>query len=177
MYSAALLHDDRLDTLVPALTAVVEESLFALAGVIDRQGFEGAVANPHVPGDWIVAGVRFEGPVRGRLELACPVACVRALCAAFIGAAAVGDVTEGEVRDFGGELANMVCGTWLTRTWRDEDFRIHPPGTDRTPARAQVLGLHASPGAWQGYLSIDETPIRLGIEWEPDEPGDPGSGA
>jgi hypothetical protein len=174
--------DDYRDALLAAVTEVAEKSLFAFADFSDRAAFDAAAAPLSTDRDWLRAGIRFTGPIDGQFALVVPAGLARRLCAAFAGAEAPDDVGEDDVIDFTGELANMVCGTWLTRTWRHEAFSLTPPrvlhcGPGRKPgveparsSRVAARAVRRSPAGTADtgslYLAIDDTPIRLEIDWD-----------
>ena len=145
-----------------ALTEVAENSLFSFAGNSDVAAFE--TAAPDTGCDWLRACVRFSGPIGGQLSLTAPATLVRRLAASFAGADTADDIGDGDLADFAGELANMVCGAWLTRACGREPFALAPPRV----FPGQRLGADAGPGGTNPgvfYLALDDTPIRLEIDW------------
>lgn len=153
--------------LLAAVTEVAENSLFAFADASDEAAFEEAVTASNTGGgsDWLRACIQFTGPIGGRFELTISGGLARRLSTSFAGAATPDDIGEGDLIDFTGELANMVCGTWLTRACQHESFSLTPPQVLRSrPDRA----THVEPGDAEFtsfYLAIDDTPIRLEIDW------------
>jgi hypothetical protein len=132
-------------SLVDALAAVAESSLFAFCDPCDAATFldlleshaavaDGEVPGPRIGGDpsgaaspWMRAAVQFHGGAFGWIAVTLPTALARALCAAFAGdddTSAVGDDAMG---DFAGELANMTCGLWLTRSTRQQLVELDAP--------------------------------------------------
>jgi hypothetical protein len=149
--------------LLAALTDVAENSLFAFADVSDADRFDDAVRDPVQAGSrWLTASIPFHGSASGRFALTIPETLARRLCASFAGADSIDEIHDGDLFDFSGELANMVCGAWLTRASRHEVFSLRPPRVARTDP--DVL---ADPGADRVYLSIDDVPIRLDVSLSP----------
>jgi hypothetical protein len=157
------------EALLAAVTEVAENSLFAFADASDQASFDAAATAPPGEGgsDWLRAWVHFSGPIAGRFELAVPEPLARHLGASFAGAETGGEISEGDLVDFTGELANMVCGTWLTRSCRHEAFSLTPPDVHRGQPEAAQAGDAASESF---YLSIDDAPIRLTLCWRTARP-------
>ena len=154
---------DHQAALLAAFAEVAENSLFAFADASSEERFDEAART--TPDAWLHAGIRFSGPVGGHLEVVAPATLLRRLCAAFAGAPSPDDIGDHDLFDFAGELTNMVCGTWLTRTWKHESFSLAPPCVFHGPDRSlAVRPDNASPGTV--YLAIDDTPIRLELLWD-----------
>jgi hypothetical protein len=160
---------DSRDALLAAVTEVAENSLFAFADASDETTFTAAATAPLADSgsNWFRACVRFSGPIAGQFELTVPDPLARQLCASFVGTATADDICDDDVIDFAGELANMMCGTWLTRARRHEAFSLSAPLVHR----GQTQGTNAGDGASERfYLSIDDAPIRLELHWDTAEP-------
>jgi hypothetical protein len=145
-----------------AVVEVAENSLFAFADQSDQATFDAAAG---ATGDWICTHIRFTGSTCGTLEVNTPAALVRRLCASFAGASPDDAISESDVVDFAGEFANMVCGTWLTRTCRHESFSLTPPRVIAGSAAIDLGGESGGSSATTLYLAIDDTPIRLVVAW------------
>jgi len=148
-----------------AVSDVAENSLFAFADASEQAAFDAAAAAPLDDGGstWVNACIDFTGSITGRFTLTVPEPLARHLCAAFAGAESADEVSDGDFLDFVGELANMVCGDWLTRASRHEAFsltipRVHPGPPDNNQPGAAAASEHV-------YLSIDDVPIRVQIQW------------
>jgi hypothetical protein len=63
-----------------------------------------------------------------------------------------------DVHDLVGEFANMICGSWLTRTANERTFALSRPTVtdDAMPASAEGAGV---------ALAIDEQPCLVCIEF------------
>ena len=151
--------------LLAAVTEVAENSLFAFADASDQAAFDAAAAASNTDGDWLRARIHFTGPIDGQFSLTVPAALARRLCAAFAGAEISDDIGEGDLIDFTGELANMVCGTWLTRACQHEAFNLTPPRVLRGGPGRPSGGEPGDAQSANVYLAIDDTPIRLEIDW------------
>jgi hypothetical protein len=155
---------DYREALPAALAEVAEFSLFTFVDVSDSAAFFAAAALPIADGgcDWIRADVDFTGVRAGHFAITVPETLARRLCASFAGAETDAPIADRGLLDFTGELANMVCGTWLTRSCRHEAFSLTPPRVRRErPGPAQPSGDRCDPF----YLSLDDAPIRLEIHW------------
>lgn len=151
--------------LCDALVAVAENSLFALAEPMEDWSVECARSGPPAAG-WYLSTVGFRGGFIGAIELAVDADLLRQLCMAFAGLPPDGPLAEEHVLDFGGELANMVCGTWLTRRCPSGRFDLDAPRVLQTPR------LPAPPfaGASQAelWVSLNDVPTRVRLLLSPD---------
>ena len=171
---SSLLLADFQAALLSAVAEVAENSLFAFADASDQTAFESA-ADQSGTDDWLDARIRFTGPVDGQLTVALPGALARRLCAAFAGADSADEVGERDLIDFTGELANMVCGTWLTRTCQHDAFTLMPPIVQCGGPERRVGGSPGDTGPARVYVAIDDTPLLLEIDCGTAAPNGPGS--
>ncbi|MGB7218348.1 MAG: chemotaxis protein CheX [Vicinamibacterales bacterium] len=158
-------------TLLPAVMAeVAEHAFFAWAAPCGERDFADLVAAkdpPHaVPAGsaaWLRARVSFRGVVAGSLEIQLPVELARELGVALTGGAATDGLTDQEMGDVAGELANMLCGVLLTRIDRRQAFELRPPQV----ARMAGVGDGDGPDADQ-FFCVNDYPVavRFGA-WEP----------
>ena len=79
---------------------------------------------------WLTAAIAFSGPFDGVVRMTLPRALAGDLAGAFCGVRPQ-SLDASQVDDFAGELANMVCGLWLTQTHRSERFELTPPVVER----------------------------------------------
>jgi hypothetical protein len=155
---------DYREALPAAVAEVAENSLFSFTDASDQPTFAAAAwtSLSEDGSDWLTAGVDFTGRMAGHFDITVPETLARRLCAAFAGVEQAEEISESDLLDFAGELANMVCGTWLTRSCRQEAFVLTPP---------RVLRLRPIPAAPCDakceclYLSLDDVPIRLQLQW------------
>ncbi len=154
---------ESVEALLAAATEVAETCLFAYVEPSDAAAFEVSVGDGT---GWLWASVRFTGPSHGALEITLPETLARRLCAAFAGAESPDEATDQDLVDFTGELANMVCGAWLTRANNREAFDLTPPRVVRNrPTLDRPVAANAS--TLICYYAIDEAPVRLAAAWGP----------
>lgn len=110
------------DALQAAIAHVAEDSFFAMADVAEP-GWRDAWANQV---EWLEASVVFHGAGEGTLTCRLPRTLARDLSAAFLGLTD-GQVDDSAAFDMIGELANMVCGCWLTRAFPADLFALEHP--------------------------------------------------
>jgi hypothetical protein len=72
-----------------------------------------------------------------------------------------GELSARHIADFTGELANMVCGRWLTETHRTERFDLAAPLVTHTATAAVVRTIDATPGSIG--LSLNDAPVLLAL--------------
>lgn len=155
---------DYREALPAAVAEVAENSLFSFADASDQAAFAAAAWTSLAEdgSDWLCAGVDFSGRIAGRLEITVPETLARRLCASFAGVERGDCISERDLLDFAGELANMVCGTWLTRSYRQNSFALTPPRVVRQRPHAAETCDAAGECL---YLSLDDAPIRLQLRW------------
>ena len=105
---------------------VAEDSLFACAEPCERSRTAGLLEARPVAEPWLTAAIAFSGPFDGVVRMTLPRALAGDLAGAFCGVQPQ-SLDASQVDDFAGELANMVCGLWLTQTHRSERFELAPP--------------------------------------------------
>jgi hypothetical protein len=113
-----------------AVAYVAEEGFFASVEPIGQVEWD-ALCTDH--DTWLESSVRFHGPLGGALRCRLPLALARELVSAFLGME-TGELppTDPLVQDLTGELANMVCGRWLTRT-QGQVFDLEHPVVESVP--------------------------------------------
>lgn len=155
---------DARPTLLAAVAEVAERSLFAFADPADLAGFEERVGHLGRDEPWLTSHVVFAGPASGQFALSLPAPCARTFAAAFAGRESVDEIRDGEMYDFAGELANMVCGAWLTATDPGTRFTLTPPQVEREDA-ACALPSESPDLALVVHATIDDAPVRMVIRW------------
>jgi len=109
------------------MTSAVEEVLETMyfTGVLDC-GL-GCVSPPEPAGaDELAAEIRFQGSQSGRFRVRAPLRLARMLTACFLGREEV-EVPESQAGDVVCELANMICGSILSRLDHKGAFHIGHP--------------------------------------------------
>jgi hypothetical protein len=155
----SLQQPDSLAELGEAAVRVAEDSLFAYAEPCDAARVAGLFQNRPPAEPWLAASVAFTGPFEGAVRLALP----RALCADLAGAfcgVRPQSLDQGQVADFAGELANMVCGSWLTQTHRTGRFALAAPVVADATAREVAISA-TDPGALG--VMLRDTPLVLAL--------------
>ncbi len=125
-----------------ALSEALETSM---ADVLEKMFF---IRTLGVPGDSVslvdmVAGLKFEGDPPGSftLRVSKPAAC--SIAADFLGAEE-SELSEREVSDVVCELANMICGSVLSRVESNSTFRLAAPRmVQELPVAANMAGAPA----------------------------------
>jgi CheY-specific phosphatase CheX len=141
--------------LTDAVLQVAEQSFFAF---VEPCGASHVEARMPADARWLRSVVQFNGETRfGRVEITVPHSLARDLAGAFAGCDA-GDLTESMIQDTTGELCNMVCGLWLTRTRPHTHFALRPPAVSEVdPIDASAAGL--------GFVLINDVPAVFS-RWE-----------
>lgn len=170
-----------------ALVDTAESSFFAFAErctaarfleLMEQHASAAAAAGSHHAADeaWLSAAVAFWGPFSGVLEAEVPETLARELLTSFMGLGPDDAVQESQLRDAIGEFANMVCGTWLTRTCCERRFDLGPPRVRRSP-RPWSVGLsdrtaESRQDEREGVLvgCLNDHPIRVAVRFAPEAP-------
>lgn len=150
------------ESLVKALVTVAERSFFAFAEACDRPRFDEL---SQTAAAWIIATVRFEeAECEGVVSCTLPEELALELFDAFTGRDPSGPMPEAEsVFDLIGELANMVCGLWLTRLTSNHTFTLAKPSAQRVTARPAV----PPPGGDWMLATVNDQPIALDAWMQP----------
>jgi hypothetical protein len=104
--------------------------------------------------DWVQAKVAFHGAGDGVVICRLPRSLARHLSASFLGLSE--DDVSGPVviNDLTGELANMVCGCWLTRAFPKQLFELEQP--------AIAFASEPPPGDWIVSL-LNGSPLGISL--------------
>lgn len=138
-----------------ALSHVAEASFYATVEPASADEWTDACAMHR---DWLEAYVRFRGPFAGVMSCRLPRTTARDLAAAFLGLPEEElEPSASAVRDFAGELANMLCGRWLTVSHPRDLFNLEAPqvsacepagkGWDQALVNGAPVALHIALGA------------------------------
>ncbi len=153
------LRPDGLAALGAAALQVAEDSLFAYAEPCEPTRTAGLLKKRPVSEPWLSASIAFAGPFDGSVRLVLPRALATDLAGAFCGVRPQ-SLTPAQVVDFAGELANMVCGLWLTQTHRIGRFELAAPVVVDV-AVAEVTTTAADPDALG--IALNDTPLLLAL--------------
>ncbi|MFP5380100.1 MAG: chemotaxis protein CheX [Vicinamibacteria bacterium] len=117
------------DLVAAALTDVAERSLFAFVDVLPEDEF---AARCGMEAAWLCAEVAYRGPRDGVMRCALPREVALECFAAFLGEPG-DEAGDGPLFDMMGELANMICGAWLTRARPTEVYDLNRPQVAAMP--------------------------------------------
>jgi hypothetical protein len=156
--------------LYEALAEVAESSLFAFCDPGSREAFVAWIdargpAEADGPGSWRSARIGFSGVFKGTVEMRLPAALARDLCASFAGSEP-GEQPDAAVDDFVGELANMVCGLWLTRTSREHLFDLQAPVVTSLSGTAVAAAARRGDSGEASFATVNDTPVSLRLDVE-----------
>jgi hypothetical protein len=158
-----------LPSLEAALTEVAEQSFcgFVEPCTPDRFG-ELLDSARETGGAWLRAHLGFKGPFQGELTVDLPEPLAKSLLASCLGLDANDDSQFSPVviEDGAGELANMICGTWLTRSYGSARFDLKPPRVERLAQQAFTVSTAATVATdANGVLltGINDQPVRVGL--------------
>ena len=151
---------DGLQALSAAVRQVAEASLFACAEPYEASRTPGLLQARPVAEPWLSAAIAFSGPFDGVVRMTLPRALAVELAGAFCGVRPQ-SLDAAQVADFAGELANMVCGRWLTQTHRSERFELAAPLVGCT-APADVAALAGRDAGTLGIV-VNDAPVLVGL--------------
>lgn len=85
------------------------------------------------PEPWVAARLTFRGEPSGAFAVSLSEAAARTMAANFLGVERERDLSSLEVSDVISELANMICGSVLSRLETESEFELGTPETVRGP--------------------------------------------
>jgi CheY-specific phosphatase CheX len=156
----SLQRPEVLAALGTAVRQVAEDSLFACAEPYDASRTAGVLQARPIAEPWLTAAIGFSGPFDGVVRMTLPRALAGDLAGAFCGVQP-DSLEASQVVDFAGELANMVCGLWLTQTHRSERFALAAPVV-AAAAASQVAAMAATDAGALG-IALNDTPVLVGL--------------
>ncbi len=143
------------EALENSVTDVLEKMFFIRSlGVPDS-------ALPHTD---VIARLTFEGEPSGCFTLRVTRSAACSIAADFLGAEE-GQLMEGEVSDVICELANMICGSVLSRVESNTTFRLASPRLVEPEAPAATAGASA-PGSAAHAVEISGGVLMASIQTE-----------
>jgi hypothetical protein len=143
-----------------AVQRVAEDSLFACAETCEPSRTASLLQARPPAEPWLTAAIAFNGPFEGVVRLTLPRALAVDLAGAFCGVQPE-SLDASQVIDFAGELANMVCGLWLTTTHRSERFELAAPLVAAAAASEVAAMAGTDPGALG--IALNDTPVLIGL--------------
>lgn len=141
-----------LNRMLSGATQEVLESMFftTLMGAPDDSADSGS--------QWISARLAFHGDPPGNFGVRMPLETGRQLAASFLGGES--EVTESQTGEVICELANMVCGSMLSRLEKESRFELSSPEIEACEA-ACPQDVTASCA-----FGLEEGPVVVWLRWE-----------
>jgi CheY-specific phosphatase CheX len=119
--------------------------LTSATDVLESMYFTSVMGPAEVPlsGAGWIAGLEFKGELSGSFTLRMSVETARLLAANFFGEEE-SDVTETAIGDMVGEMANMICGSVLSRMETETHFKLSHPVVETSSDLMQGMdrGIH-----------------------------------
>ena len=143
-----------LDQMLSDALAEVLESMFFTSVVGDSEPCE------HSPEPWISAQLTFHGHAPGRFGVRVPWATGRKVAASFLGTEE-DMLSEERVEEVICELANMLCGSVLSRLEKETHFVLSQPGIETPEA------VHPTDATACRAFQLEEGPLAVWLELEP----------
>ena len=139
--------------LADAVTEVLETMFFTtLAGDV----------SPEAPGaPWIAASLSFRGAPPGRFGVRLPLTAARVIAANFLGRDEE-SLSGREVGEVTCELANILCGSLLSRLEKNTRFELSQPAFT-----LEVPGGQAEDQPVRQRFELEEGPLELWLELDP----------
>jgi hypothetical protein len=106
------------------LSACINE---VLAAMFFAEALPQCESSPFHDLDSLSASAEFHGDREGWMWLSLSQGCLRRLASSFLGTDTEEDVTSEDLKQVLCELANMICGSFLSRTNREGNFMIRAP--------------------------------------------------
>jgi hypothetical protein len=106
---------------------------------------------------WLEAKVAFRGTTNGTITCRLPRLLAADCAAAFLGASD-DELSDAVLTDMVGELSNMVCGVWLSRTYPAGLFQLEHP---------EHAVVAEAPGDDWLVVSVNGLPLGVSATLEP----------
>ena len=108
----------------------------------------------------VAATVAFDGPPEGSLSIRLETATAAALASSFLGLDPDA-VTEGDCRQVAGELANMICGSVLSRIAPESTLHLATPVVEDGSEIPGGEGTAGYPTAARVYFTLPEGGLEV----------------
>jgi CheY-specific phosphatase CheX len=136
----------------------LEASLLTSAtDVLESMYFTSVMGASEVPlsGEGWAAGLEFKGELSGTFTLRMSMEAARLLAANFFGEEE-SDMTETAIGDMVGEMANMICGSVLSRMETESHFKLSHPLVEVSSDLMQGMdsGVHQLLETDSGVLAL-----------------------
>jgi len=110
----------------------------------------------------VTAKVVFNGPPEGALEIRLENSTAAALASSFLGIDPEA-VTDGDCRQVAGELANMICGSVLSRMAPESTLHLESPVVDNGSDTLSPGGPVGYPMAAHYFLTLPEGGLEVSM--------------
>lgn len=110
-----------------------------------------------LPPDAPAASVEFHGHPSGCLAVRVAPEAAREITAAFLGVDAA-EITEEQIGETVRELANMICGSFISSVESDTLIRLDAPAGRAEPAPPE--------GAWLRQMQLDSGGLEVWLQWK-----------
>ena len=150
------------------LAALVHECCSEVLGsmyftaLLELKQLESIPGPPACPAAPVCFSLQFTGDVSGRFGLHLEQVAARALAANFLGKDET-DISPLEIGEVAGELANMLCGSLMSRVEGEHTFALSHPEADRPapPYRGEPLSflLETDLGAIAIWILIERSDL------------------
>jgi chemotaxis phosphatase CheX-like protein len=159
------MHSPRLRRRAPSLVEQYGVLEASVVEAVERSFLSFADRAPGAPPrddrPWVVASVAFRGACAGALEMIAPEAVCHDLFCALAGEEHGDRLARQQVFDAFGELANIVCGDWLTRVCRRRRFDLRPPDIRLLDEHDRDCWWSEAAAASLLEMRINDEPLRL----------------
>ena len=121
----------------------------SLDDVLEKMFFIRGLGEPgdYTPEPAVIAHLTFDGDPPGWLTLRVTASAARSVAADFLGEEEL-DLSEKQIGEVVCELANMICGSVLSRVESNTAFRLAPPriveSAENLPATPSTAATHAA---------------------------------
>jgi len=153
------MEKDELGQALAASAAEVLETMFFTS-------IEEASDQTEIPsGDWVSARLRFRGAPSGSLSVSVSAEAARTVAAGFLGCEEE-EVGDAQMIEVVSELANMICGSLLSRVESDTTFELlHPEPFQGVPGTGALAGAR--------LFVLDNGGLAVSVELESEHDGQP----
>ena len=138
-----------------ALIGTAEQSFFAYVSVCGESDIAAAAGAVDA---WFQASVSYRASVAGTVTVLLPEPLTRDLHAAFLGDVPEEPVSDGDLADFAGEFANILCGSYLTSQCPEVAVPLGAPVVTRIGAALASPWVGATTAV---FAMLNDQPVAL----------------
>jgi CheY-specific phosphatase CheX len=136
-----------------AVAEVLESMCFMTAESVAVKEEEGA------PDTWVRYRLEFRGPGQGRFGVRAPLPTARLIACNLLGTEPE-ELTEAQASESMGEIANMVCGSLLSRLEKEQAFDLSHPAHETDPVAEPDAGCDRA----TRYYALQEGTLVVWME-------------